>query len=133
MTTRYAIDAGTALRIIRSNSDADRRHHLVAPALLRSDVLSALYRDVRAGRISEVDGKRQLERLTELKLRLLGDRMSRAASWRFAMRLGWDDTATAEYLAVASLQADVLVTDDVLLAAGAEGIVPVVPWAGFDT
>jgi hypothetical protein len=32
--------------------------------------------------------------------------------WKIASRLGWDDTRPAEYLAVAQLQSDLLVTDD---------------------
>ena len=60
-----------------------------------------------------------------MKIRLLGDRVSRATAWKIAAALGWDDIGDAEYLAVASLQADALVTDDESLAAAAEGIVPV--------
>ena len=55
--TRYAIDAGIALRLIRDGSDADRRHQLVAPSVLRSQALSLLYRDVRAGTIAEPAGR----------------------------------------------------------------------------
>jgi predicted nucleic acid-binding protein len=60
-----------------------------------------------------------------MKIRLLGDRVSRATAWKIAAGLGWDDIKDAEYLAVASLQADALVTDDDALAAAAEGIVRV--------
>ncbi len=123
--TRYAIDAAIALRLIRDGSDADRRHQLVGPAVLRSHALAALYRDVRAGTITEAEGRRQLERVAEMKIRLLGDRVSRATAWKLAAALGWDDIGTAEYLAVASLQADALVTDDEELAAAAEGIIRV--------
>jgi len=61
-----------------------------------------------------------------MKIRLLGDRVSRATAWRIAERLGWDDIGPAEYLAVASLQADALVTEDDRLASAAHGIVEVV-------
>lgn len=127
--TRYAIDAAVALRLIRDESDADRRHHLVAPSILRSQVLSMLYRDVRAGRITEADGRRQMEALAALKIRLLGDRVSRATAWRIAATLDWDDIGSAELLAVASLQADALVTDDPQLAAAASGIVTLAAYA----
>lgn len=123
--TRYAIDAGIALRLIRDGSDADRRHQLVGPAVLRSHALSILYRDVRAGVITEAEGRSQLEGLAGLKIRLLGDRVSRATAWKIAARLGWDDIGPAEYLAVATLQADALITADAELAASAEGIVSV--------
>jgi predicted nucleic acid-binding protein len=123
--TRYAIDAAVALRLIREQSDADQRHRLVAPSILRSHALSQLYRDVRAGMITEENGRQQLEALAAMKIRLLGDRVSRATAWKIATALGWDDIGDAEYLAVASLQADALITDHPALAAAAAGIVPV--------
>jgi len=66
-----------------------------------------------------------------LKIRLLGDRVSRARAWELAERLGWPDTQPAEYLAVAALQADVLVTDDHTLATAALGLVTVVGSGAF--
>jgi predicted nucleic acid-binding protein len=124
--TRYAIDADVAIRLIRDGSDADQRHQLVGPSVLRSQALSLLFRDVRAGRLSEAEGRRSLERLAAMKIRLLGDRVSRATAWKLADRLGWDDIGPAEYLAVATLQADALVTDAEALASAAAGIVDVV-------
>lgn len=126
--TRFAIDSGIALRLIREGVDIAPRHQIVAPAVLRSHALSTLYRDVRAGRIDESTGRRQLEGVAELKIRLLGDRVSRATAWKIAAELGWDDIATAEYLAVAKLQSDALVTEDPELAAAADGIVPLAGW-----
>ena len=126
--TRYAIDAGIALRLIREGSDAGLRHQLVGPAVLRSHALAILYRDVRSGAITEAEGRQQLERVAEMKIRLLGDRVSRATAWKIADGLGWDDIAAAEYLAVASLQADALVTDDDELASAAEGVVRIAPY-----
>ena len=126
--TRYAIDAEVAIRLIRDESDADQRHQLVGPSVLRSQALSTLFRDVRAGRLTETEGRQQLERLAAMKIRLLGDRVSRATAWKLADRLGWDDIGSAEYLAVATLQADALVTDDVRLASAADGIVDVLPY-----
>ena len=123
--TRFAIDAAIALRLIRDGSDADRRNQLVAPSVLRSHALATLYRGVRAGEITESAGREQLEGLAAMKIRLLGDRVSRATAWKIAAGLGWNDIKDAEYLAVASLQADALVTDDDALAAAAEGIVRV--------
>ncbi|MFA4840741.1 MAG: hypothetical protein WC580_03440, partial [Agrococcus sp.] len=73
----------------------------------------------------------QLEALASLKLRLLADRVSRATAWKLAARLDWEDVARAEPLAVASLQADVLVTDDPVLVAAAEGVVERMSRAGF--
>ena len=121
--TRYAIDAAIALRLIRDASNADRRHQLVAPSVLRSHALSLLYRDVRDGRITEEEGRQQLEALAAMKIRLLNDRVSRATAWKIAAGLGWNDIGLSEYLAVASLQADALVTENDELTAAASGIV----------
>lgn len=60
-----------------------------------------------------------------MKIRLLGDRVSRATAFRLAELLDWDDTALAEYLAVATLQADVLIAADDALVRGAEGLIAV--------
>lgn len=131
--TRYAIDAGIALRLIREGADADPAHQLVGPAVLRSHALDMLYRDVREGTITEAEGREQLERIAALKMRLLGDRVSRATAWKIASALGWDDIGSAEYLAVASLQADALVTDDPQLEAAAQGIVRVAAYEDLVT
>lgn len=64
------------------------------------------------------------ERLTEVKVRLLGDRVSRRTAWRIAHEQGWDTIGDAEYLAVTRLQADALITMDASLARRATGIVP---------
>ncbi|GAA1948131.1 hypothetical protein [Agromyces allii] len=122
--TRYAIDAEAALQIIRDDLAVHPGHQLVAPSVLRSHVLSQLYRDVREGRLEERAGRDQLERLAELKMRLLGDRVSRSTAWKLAARLDWSDTTLAEYLAVATLQADALITADPRLIVAAEGLVP---------
>ena len=127
--TRFAIDAATALRIVREDPPLPDGIQLVGPTVLRSDVLAALYRDARAGVLSRAEGRHLRDRLAELKVRLLGDRVSRARAWQIAADRNWDEIGPAEYLAVAALQADVLVTQDAFLRAGAEGLIPVV---GFD-
>ena len=65
------------------------------------------------------------ERMTEVKMRLLGDRVSRRTAWQIAMGQGWSTIQDAEYLAVTKLQGDALVTESSELAAKAAGIVPV--------
>ncbi len=127
---RFAIDAPTALRIVRERVDVGE-HQLVGAGALRSQVMQLLRAEVRAGDLPEAEGRAQLEALASLKVRLLADRVSRSVAWRHAARLGWDDVTRAEPLAVASLQADALVTDDPELAAAAEGVVERMPWAGF--
>lgn len=124
---RYVIDARTLLHIVANNLDIDSDHQLVAPNLIRSQALTLLLEDVRNGEITEQEALRCHERLTELKMRLLGDRVSRRTAWKIARANGWDTTFDAEYLAVCHLQADALITIDPSLAAKAEGIVPLAP------
>jgi len=127
--TRYAIDSGTALRLVEEGRAVSPAHALVGPAVLRSHALSALYRAVRGGTLPEKEGRARLEGIAALKIRLLGDRVSRATAWRIASQLGWEDTAQAEYLAVAPLQAAALLAADAALAAAADGIVPLAEYA----
>lgn len=127
---RFAIDAPTALRIVREGIDT-HEHQLVGAGSLRSQAMQLLYAEVRAGDAEPGEVRAVLDGLAGLKVRLLGDRVSRATAWRIAERLDWDDLAPAEVLAVATLQADVLVTDDPVLAAAAEGVVERMPWAAF--
>jgi predicted nucleic acid-binding protein len=124
---RYVIDAPTLLHIVADGVDVDRCHQLVAPNLIRSQALSLLLEAVGRGDISESEALARHERFTELKMRLLGDRVSRRTAWKIAREQGWETTFDAEYLAVTKLQADALVTIDSSLAAKADGIVPLAP------
>jgi hypothetical protein len=83
-----------------------------------------LYRDVRAGSLDRESARDLLNGITTMRIRLLGDRVSRGHAWRIAEELGWDDIGSAEYVAVAQLQADAFVTLDQRLATEIGGIVP---------
>ena len=122
--TRFGIDALTAIRLAREGVVIAKEHSLVAPTLLRSQALSILYRAVREDGLDSKEARATLDGITTMSIRLLGDRVSRATAWRIAEQQGWDDTADAEYLAVAQLQADYFVTVDPDLLAKADGIVP---------
>ncbi len=126
--TRFAIDALAAQRLIREGIVVSEEHQLVAPNVLRSRVLSRLYREARDGKLSRDEAREQLDRLTSMRVRLLGDRVSRAVAWKIAEQLDWDDTTNAEFVAVAKLQADVFVTLDADLARQVEGIVMIAPF-----
>ena len=117
---RYVIDAPTLLHLIDSDVRVDPSHQLVAPNSIRSEALALLLRDVRDGRRTDADALAAHERVTELKMRLLGDRVSRGTAWRIAREQDWDSLRDAEYLAVARLQADALITIDGRLAAAAK-------------
>ena len=122
---RYVIDAPTLLHIVDSDFALDPGHQLVAPNSIRSEALQRLLDEVRDGRRSEKAALQLHERITELKMRLLGDRVSRGTAWKIAREHDWDSLREAEYLAVTRLQADALVTIDPGLAARAESVVPV--------
>ena len=126
--TRFAIDTLTALRLVRDDIVVSEVHQLVAPNVLRSRVLSHLYREVRRGALSGEAAREQLDRLTSMRVRLLGDRVSRAVAWKLAEQLDCDDTTNAEFVAVAKLQADAFVTLDDDLARSVEGIVAIAPF-----
>ena len=122
---RYVIDAPTLLHLVDRGLDVG--HQLVAPTSIRSEALQLLLRDVRRGDRTDKEALAAHERITELKMRLLGDRVSRATAWRIARDNDWDTLRDAEYLAITRLQADALVTIDPALAAKAEHVVPVAP------
>lgn len=126
--TRFGIDAPTFVRLARSEQRPHATHQLVAPNSLRSRALQLLLQDVRASELDEEQALHIHERLTELKVRLLGDRVSRRTAWTYARRFDWQDLEDAEYLAVTALQADALVTVDPQLAAKASGVVPLAPF-----
>src|SRR3954466_4093703 len=97
--TRYVIDAPTLLHLVAHDVQVSPRHQLVAPNLIRSQALSLLLEGVRRGDLTEAQALQNHERLTELKMRLLGDRVSRRTAWRIAREQGWETTYDAEYVA----------------------------------
>jgi len=127
LVPRYVIDGLTLLHLVDHGLHVGAGTQLVAPSSIRSEALQILLRDVLDGTRTESAAKETNERATERKLRLLGDRVSRATAWKIAREHGWENLRDAEYLAVTRLQADALVTVDPLLAATAEGIVPIAP------
>ena len=124
---RYAIDSPTVLRLVTDDLVVADDVRLVAPHSIRSDALDALLQRAQAGDITDAQAKQLHTRMTELPIRVLGDRVSRWTAYRLAREHGWSTIADAEYLAVAKLQGDALVTVDAAMAALAEGIVPTAP------
>jgi predicted nucleic acid-binding protein len=110
------IGPDVALALAEGGVEVAARHRLLAPTLLRSQVLAQLYAEVRRGRLSREQAQRRLDRLRALRIRLLGDRVLQQHAWRIADELGWPDTFVAEYLALTVLQADALVLRDAALA-----------------
>ena len=75
--TRYVIDAPTLLHLVAERVDVHRDHQLVAPNIIRSQALTLLLVGVRDGDLDEAVALEHHERCTALKIRLLGDRVSR--------------------------------------------------------
>ena len=122
--TRYAIDPAVLVQLTESESRIGADHQIVAPNSIRSLALDLLLQRVRSGELTESAAMELHERMTEVKMRLLGDRVSRRTAWEIALTNEWETIRLAEYLAVAKLQADALITDDPELANAAKGVVP---------
>ena len=124
---RYVVGPDVAVHLVRDRGQVRGDVQLLAPTLLRSQVLSLLYAAVRRGELTKPDAERQLDLVRGLRLRLLGDRVLQRTAWQVADQLGWPDTCDAEYVALTRLQADALVTLDARLAAAVEGVVALAP------
>ena len=121
--TRFVVDCDTLLRIAAGEIEVAAGHELVAPTLVRSQALAALYEAGRRGEISAAEGIERVTRINSLKVRFLGDKVLQRTAWKVAERLGWETTADAEFVALTQLQADAFVTADADLARAVSGIV----------
>jgi predicted nucleic acid-binding protein len=122
---RYVIGPDVAVALAHAQTVISAEHRLLAPTLLRSQVLSLLYRAVRRGETSRKDADRHLRYLRSLRIRLLGDSVLQSRAWKLADELGWSDTMDAEYIALTQLQADAFVTLDANIARAVAGLVTV--------
>ncbi len=125
--TRYVIGPDVALRLAADQAVIGEEHQLLAPTLLRSQLLTLLYRAVRRGEMSKQDAERRLDYVRGLRIRLLGDRVLQSVAWKVADQLGWSDTYDAEYVALTQLQADAFITLDRQLAQAVKDLVTVAP------
>jgi predicted nucleic acid-binding protein len=125
--TRYVIGPDVAIRLAHDEAVIRDEHQILAPTLLRSQMLSLLYQAVRRGEMTRKDAERQLNYVRGLRIRLLGDRVLQNVAWKAAGLLGWPDTFDAEYVALTQLHADALITLDQQLADAVKDLVPVAP------
>jgi predicted nucleic acid-binding protein len=121
--TRYVLGADAAIELAARKAVIPGHHRLLAPTLLRSQVLAHLYAEVRREAITRKEADARLDYLRKLRIRLLGDRALQHVAWRLAGQLGWSDTFVAEYLALTQLQADAMVTANTDLVKAAGGLV----------
>jgi indolepyruvate ferredoxin oxidoreductase alpha subunit len=120
---RFVVDCETLLRIAAGDVEVAADHQLVAPTLVRSQALAAVYEAARRGDISPAEGIERVTRLNSLKVRFLGDKVLQRQAWKVADQLGWETTYDAEYVALTQLQADAFVTSDRALAKAVSGLV----------
>ena len=125
--TRFVVDCDTLLRIAAGEIEVAAEHQLVAPTLVRSQALSALYEAAQRGEVSAAEGLERVTRINSLKVRFLGDKVLQRTAWRIADQLGWETTYDAEFVALTQLQADVFVTSDRDLARAVSGLVETAP------
>ena len=121
--TRFVVDCETLLRIAAGEVEVASEHQLVAPTLVRSQALAALYEAARTGEISAAEGIERVTRINSLKVRFLGDKVLQRQAWRVADQLGWETTYDAEYVALTTLQADAFVTSNRELAQAVSSLV----------
>ncbi len=123
--TKFVIDAGVGLYLATEGTGVNPKHELLAPTLFRSQTLSLAHELVVRGEIPASVALERLEKLWQIKIRLLGDAVLRRLAWKIADRLEWVSTYDAEYIALTQLQGDAFVTLDPDLARRVEGIVAV--------
>jgi predicted nucleic acid-binding protein len=122
--TRYVVDPSAVLHLAAEGIRPASGHELLAPTLLRSQVLSLLHEAVHRGELTDDVARERLARVGKIKIRFLGDAVLRRRAWEMADRLGWWETYGAEYVALTQLQGDALVTRDDAFARALEGLVP---------
>jgi predicted nucleic acid-binding protein len=125
--TRYVIGPDVAIHLAGEEAVIPDGHHMLAPTLLRAQMLSVLYQAVRRGEMTKQDAERRLFYARGMRIRLLEDHILQNAAWDVADQLGWSDTYDAEYVALTQLEADALITLDRQLAEAVKDLVTVAP------
>ena len=123
--TRYVIDATVVIHLVSAGVEGAAGHELLAPTLIRSQVLSMLHESVASGDLTAQVGLERLQAAWRLPIRLLGDAVLRRRAWDLATRLGRAETYATEYLALTQLQGDAFVTLDADLARAASEVVSI--------
>src|SRR5215467_4991060 len=125
--TRYVIGPDVAIRLAHDQGVIRGELQLLAPVLLRSQVLSLLYQATRRGELARRDAERQLAYVHGLPIQLADDLVLHNVAWKAAGLLGWPDTVDAEYVALAQLQAVALITLNRRLAGAVQDLVAIAP------
>src|ERR1700751_2408083 len=125
--TRYVVRPDVAIQLAGEEAVVPDGHHMLAPALLRPQMLSLLYQAVHRGEMTKEDAERRLFYAQGMRTRLHEDYLLQNAAWQVADQLGWSDTFDAEYVARTQLEADAMITLDRQLADAVKGLVIVAP------
>jgi predicted nucleic acid-binding protein len=122
--TRLVVDCETLLRIAAGEIEVAPEHQLVAPTLVRSQALAALYEAARRGEISAAEGIERVTRINSLNVRFLSDKVLQRQAWKVADQLGWETTYVRRRVRSAdATPGGRLVTSDGDLARAASGLV----------
>jgi predicted nucleic acid-binding protein len=124
----YVIGPDVADRLAAERVAVSEAHELLAPALIRSQLVTRLFQAARRGELTRAEARQRLDHTRALRLRLLGDRVLQNVSWDVAAELDWADTYTAEYVALTRLHADAFVTLDDRLSREVSPLVDVAPY-----
>ena len=73
--SKYVIGPDVAIRLAHDQAVIGDEHQILAPALLRSQMLSLLYQAVHNGEMTKKDAGQRLNYVRGLRIRLLGDRV----------------------------------------------------------
>jgi predicted nucleic acid-binding protein len=125
--TRYVIGPDVAIHLAADEAVVPDGHQMLAPVLLRSQMLSLLYQAVHRGEMTKKDAERQRDYVLGMRIRLFGEPVLQRAAWQVADQLGWSDTFDAEYVALTRLEADALITFDRRLADAVKDLVRLAP------
>ena len=120
---RFVVDVGAVLELASAGTEVSAEHELLAPTLLRSQVLSELHEAFQRGELPADVARDRLELIGRMSIRLLGDAVLRRRAWEVADQLGWAETYDAEYVALTQLQADAFITLDEQLARSVAGLI----------
>ena len=129
--TRFVVDPGALMHMLAEGTEVADGHELLAPTLVRSQLLSLYHEAVHRGELEADVARERLGRFNKMRMRLLGDAVLRRRAWELADRLGWAGTYDAEYLALTQLQGDALVTvNDNMIRSG---VVPIATIADLES
>jgi len=82
--TRFVVDVGVVLELARAETEVSGEHELLAPTLLRSQVLSAPHEAAQRGELPADVARERLARVGRMPIRLLGDAVLRRRAWEIA-------------------------------------------------